>query len=240
MRQFGCACVHGKRSLPLGAAALERARERLRVELHAIRAEIGGPADRRLLGIDEEADADAGGAHIGNRARERVARCLGRPARLARDLARADRHQRALIGADAPHELQQIRPRVAFDVVLDPAAERREKPCDVAHIGRGDVPRVCPRMHRDARRSRVDAEQHGVDDRRHRAAARVAHGRHLVDVDGEFDQLNSRLPNTQLPSIGRWELAYWEFISRQRRAVLLRQRSPGPSARCPARRVLRA
>ena len=49
------------------------------------------------------------------------ARRVGRPARFAGDLAGLHRHERALIGLDREHELEEPGPRIAFDVELDAA-----------------------------------------------------------------------------------------------------------------------
>jgi len=38
---------------------LEGTRERLRIQLHAIRADVRGPSNRRLFRINKDADADA-------------------------------------------------------------------------------------------------------------------------------------------------------------------------------------
>ena len=111
---------------PASAPLLERARERLGVELDAIGADRRRPADRLRLGIDEQADADAArradratiaGSALGLGARP--------PAGLARDLARHHRHERALIGPHLLDEIEQLRPRIAFDVELD----RRRAAC---------------------------------------------------------------------------------------------------------------
>ena len=78
VREFRGPRVLGERLLPGVAAALEGAGERLGVELHAIRADVGGPADRRLHGIDKDADAYARRASApGRRRRRSRAACEG-------------------------------------------------------------------------------------------------------------------------------------------------------------------
>ena len=63
----------------------------------------------------------------------------GVPSGLAGDLARHDRHERALIGPDLEHQIDQLRPRIAFDVVLDRRARAASARAIVAHILRRDV-----------------------------------------------------------------------------------------------------
>ena len=63
-----------------------------------------------------------------------VGRRVGRPAGLAGDLAGLHRHERALIGLAPPAPAPEIGPRIAFDVELDAALERRELVGDLVHI----------------------------------------------------------------------------------------------------------
>ena len=57
---------------------------------------------------------------------------LGRPAPLARDLARQHRHERALIGPHLVHQRHQIGPRVALDVELECRGPRGRSATGVA------------------------------------------------------------------------------------------------------------
>ena len=81
---------------------------------------------------------------------QRVDGRVGRPSGLARDLAREHRHQRALVRTHLAHQLEQIRPRIPFDVELDLAAPRREERRDLAHVAAADVALIGARMHGDA------------------------------------------------------------------------------------------
>ena len=80
------------------------------------------PPPRR---VDEQADADPAACRSADdRGQLLAVGVSGRPAGLARHLARRDRHQRALIGPHLAHQLEQLGPRIAFDVELDRRAER--------------------------------------------------------------------------------------------------------------------
>ena len=69
--------VYGKRLACLRLAALERARERLGVELDAVGPYIRRPADWRFFAIDEQAHADPSGMEVRDDATQQVARRLG-------------------------------------------------------------------------------------------------------------------------------------------------------------------
>src|SRR5690606_13135254 len=149
--------------------------------------DMRGPADGCLLGIDEQADTNALELQAPHDRDEPFRRRIGRPTRLTRDFAWHDRHERALVRLDLEHEVHQVGPGIAFDVVLDAIAERRETRRDVAHVSGCDVPLVGSGVHRDARRPRRAADIDGLERARYGSAARVAKGRGLVDVDAETD-----------------------------------------------------
>jgi hypothetical protein len=81
------------------------------------------------------------------------------------------------------HQLQQIGTWIAFDVELDAPLQRPQVRSDVVDVSLRDVPRICTRVDGDARRARVDADLDRLEHRRNGSAARIAHGRNLVDVD---------------------------------------------------------
>jgi hypothetical protein len=113
----------------------------------------------------------AGVAQLAYGARHGGAGHVGRPAGLTGDLAGLHRHERALVRPHLVHERQQVWPRVAFDVVLDPIAKRREQRSDLANVAAGDVAFVRPRMHGDARGALRNDHAHGLENGRLGAAA---------------------------------------------------------------------
>ena len=146
-------------SRALRLAALERARKRLGVQLDAVGAHICRPPIGASSGSTNRLTRTP--AHADQRRRAQAGRAACRrdqPAWLVISPG-MDRHERALIRLDRVHELQQIRPRVAFDIELDapPSAARRYAAMSCTSAGR-DVPRVGARMHGDPRRAGVDAD----------------------------------------------------------------------------------
>jgi hypothetical protein len=105
---------------------------RLGEQLDAVGAERGRPLDRRGLGVDEEAHPHARAAEACDGGLELTARRVDGPSRLARDLARQDWDEGHLVRTDLVDELDQVGPRIPFDVVLDAAAERGEERGDLA------------------------------------------------------------------------------------------------------------
>ena len=185
VRESGRGRVPLEARLPVARAAGERVRERLGVELDPLRADRRRPLHRRWLGIDEEADAYAIVLQLVDDRAQPGRRRVRRPPGLAGDLPRANRDERALVRPDRTNQIEQIGPRIAFDVELDAVAERRELLGDFVYVSGRDVTRVSARVHGDARRAVGHAHAHRVDDARNRAAARVAQRRHLVDVDAQ-------------------------------------------------------
>ena len=152
----------------------ERARERLRVELDAIGANVGGPSDGTFLRIHEQADADARRAKIADRSRQQIDGRVLRPSGLAGDLAGTHRHERALRRPDLLHELEKIGTWITLDVVLDPPLEPANQRRDLANIGGSDMPCFRARVHRDARDAGVDAHLRRLQHRRDGPAAGIA------------------------------------------------------------------
>ena len=120
--------------------------------------------------------------HLRIGARERLTRSVGRPSRLARDFTRLDGNKGALIGLHRVHQLQEVRPHVAFDVELDAPFQRLQIRGDLADVGLRDVPGIGTRMNRDAGSPRIDADVHGLEHRRNSASARISDCRDFVDV----------------------------------------------------------
>src|SRR4030095_9782531 len=81
-----------ERGLARVIAMLEGTGERLRVELDAVRANVRGPSNRRLLRVDEDADTDAVTLETAHDGGHRVPWRVRRPSRPARDPARLHRH----------------------------------------------------------------------------------------------------------------------------------------------------
>ena len=160
MRKPRGARVRGKR---LACLRLERARERFGVQLDAGGPYICRPPDRRFFWIDEHAHANPIVMEVRDEATKQVVRRVGRPSGLTRNLSRMNRHERALIWLHRVHELQQIRPGVAFDIELDAPLHRPQVCRDVVHIRRRDMPRIGTRMYGDSRRARVDADLDGLE-----------------------------------------------------------------------------
>jgi hypothetical protein len=80
-------------------------------------------------------------------------------------------------------EIDEIRPRVAFDVELDAGTQGLEAARDVAHVVWRDVALVRARVHGDASGSSRQADVHGVEDARLAATAGVPQGRHFIHID---------------------------------------------------------
>ena len=176
-----------KAAASLVRPAIEGVRVRLGVQLDAGRADRCRPSNRLWPGINEETHADAGLLHPLDRLRDAVPRHVRRPSRLARDLPRPDRHERALIRAGVAHELQKIWARISLDVELDAVAHRLEDFRDGAHILWRDVPPIGARMNGDPSGSRRDRHANRLSDARDHASARVAKRRDFVDVDAQVD-----------------------------------------------------
>ena len=114
---------------------------------------------------------------------EHVTWRVGRPSGLTGDLARLDRNKRALVGLDVVHQLDEIRPWIAFDVELDTPFHRLQ-------IRAMSWTSVVVMWRASARGWTVipgaPASMHTLyrfEHRRHGAAARVPEGCDLVDVD---------------------------------------------------------
>ena len=69
--------------------------------------------------IDEETHADAKCFQLFNDVGHSVGSGARLPTGLARDFPRYHRNERALVRTHFAHQLQQVRPRVAFNVVFD-------------------------------------------------------------------------------------------------------------------------
>ena len=178
-----------ERAAPRIRSVFERAGVRLGVELDPIGSHGCRPPDRIGNGVDEQADANAVRVKPPD---GRLEACCGRPrlpARLTRDLARHDRHQRALIGPNLLDEIQQVRARVALDVVFDLRPLPAQRSRDVAHVAGSDVPAIRARMHGNTRRARSHAHVNRLEHARRAPAARVPQRRHLVDIDAQANHV---------------------------------------------------
>jgi len=111
--------------------------------------------------------------------------CGRRPTGLTRQLAGPYRHERALIRAHLLDHLDQVRARIALDVVFDPVPHWLEGLSDIVHVGAPNVPLVRARMHRDPRSPRLDADPHGFDHARHPSAPGIPERGDFVHVDAE-------------------------------------------------------
>src|SRR6185503_12151956 len=154
-----------------GLAMLERAGERLRVEFDAVRANVRGPSNGRLLRVDKDADTDTVTLETAHDGGHLLSWRVRRPSRLTRDLARLHRHQRALRRFHRMDHVQQVRAWVAFDVELDPTIQRLEPRRYLLHVYGRDVPSISTRMDCDAGRSRLDAHAYRIEHGRHDTAA---------------------------------------------------------------------
>ena len=85
------------------------------------------------------------------------------------------------------HELEQIRPRVALDVVFDVPLAISKRCRDFANVLRRDVPSIAPGMRGYAGRAGRDTHVDGFENARHASAARITERRHFVDVNGKMD-----------------------------------------------------
>ena len=72
------------------------------------------------------------------------------------------------VGVDRLDQLEQIGPRIAFDVVFHGRRALAEPAPHGAHVGARDVPFVGARVHGDARRAGVHADVHRVEHARQR------------------------------------------------------------------------
>ena len=116
VRQLRRPCIHRERSVRWLVSQLERPREGFSVQLDAVGTEISRPPDGRLIRVDEQAHTHVVGAQRADHAFKHLARCIGRPSSLARDLARPHRNQRALLRLYRVDQFDQIRPGIPFDV----------------------------------------------------------------------------------------------------------------------------
>jgi hypothetical protein len=193
-------------------AFLERVRKRLRVQLDPISSHRRRPPDRREVCFDEEAHADASGLQAGDDTAEFSDWRVGRPARLAGDLARTHRDERALVRAHLFDERDQVGSGIPFDVELDVATSRPEKPRQRLDVHRRDVTCICAGMHRDARRPGADRDTRSIDDTRNAAAAGVAQRGDLVDIDGELCHPRCSLTVAAISVAQAW-ISPWSFPS---------------------------
>jgi hypothetical protein len=132
--------------------------------------------------VHEQADAHAQfAALIDQRAQ---ARGIGSqiPAVVAGELAFAVGHEGRLVRLHSTDEGHQVVEGVALDVVLS-AGKGLEHRRQVEHVLKADVPPVGTGMHRDALGAGLKAQRGRARDARNAQRARVAHQRHLVDVD---------------------------------------------------------
>ena len=122
-------------STPLGRPARRRARRARCTARRDRRRARAAQSTASSSRIDEQADADAVRA-AGGRSTSSSARpgAIDRPAGLAGDLARRDRHERALVRPHREHQRDQIGPRIAFDVELDVGRLRLEQRGDLADV----------------------------------------------------------------------------------------------------------
>src|SRR5262249_22986922 len=118
-----------------------------------------------------------------------VGRRVGRPPRLAGDLAGFDRHQSALVRADLAHQFQQLRPRVPLDVEFHAVPERLQLGGDLTDVCGGDVPAVGAGMNRYSGNPGGHAHANGLEHGRNVAAPRVSERGHLVDIHAQVNHV---------------------------------------------------
>ena len=116
---------------------------------------------------------------------------------IRRALARRVGHERHLIGTHLADQRDELRRRIAFDVVFDRrpefvADQRRE----LGDVGAADVALVRARVHGDAMGAGLDHQSSRVRHARIADVALVAQQRHLVEVDAQlgFDGSGHRSP----------------------------------------------
>ena len=180
-------------SLPRIGCTGIRTRERLGIELYTVGSHRRRPTDSSKIRIDEQADPDPLFLQALNNRSDHIGRSIRRPPRLARDFAGPDGNERDLIGPDFVDQIEEIRPRVPLDVVLDDSAPRRQRRGDLPHVLGGDVPRVRARVDGDAGYAGGDADLDSLQDAGNLPASRVAKRGNLVDVDAETRR-HDRLP----------------------------------------------
>jgi hypothetical protein len=96
-------------------------------------------------------------------------------------------HQRHLIGADLLDQRDELRCRVAFDIIFDGRRELlADKRGELGDIGAPDVALIGTRVHRDAVRAGLDDQTRCSEHARIADIALVAQQRHLVEVDAEL------------------------------------------------------
>src|SRR5687768_611377 len=103
----------------LALAGLEGARKGLRVQLYTVSTDLSCPSNCRCNRIDEQAHANASFLQIADYRPQFLHSGIGRPSGLARHLARPYRNERTLGRTDPQHEIEEVWPRIAFDVVFD-------------------------------------------------------------------------------------------------------------------------
>ena len=131
-------------------------------------------------------NADAPLVEPGRHLREEIAVGNGIPAGIGREGVGRVGHQRDLRGNDLQHQIDERRHGVALDVEFG-----CKHPFQGTHVVVADVPRIGPRMDRDA----VGAEALDVESGPHDvgtvAAARIADDGNLVDIDTQLCHKNT-------------------------------------------------
>jgi hypothetical protein len=147
------------------------------MQFHHRRAERGGGAQLRRVGIDEQRDADAGRTQGGDRRAQRVELAGGIQPALGRDFLPAFGDQAGGVRAGGAGDADHFLGRRHFQVDRCLQGGHRALQVVVA-----DVPPVLAQMHGDAVRAGRERHARGVHRIGMRPAARVAHGGDVVDV----------------------------------------------------------
>ena len=186
-------------ALGLGCTTLKGPGIGLGEEFDPVGAHGGGPIHGGGFGRHEKTDTNPGTSSRSDRAAQVLSRRCARPARLAGDLVRQDRHQRQLIGPQSVHEFEQIGAGIPFNIILYLPAIGGKQRRDLSHVVGRDVPGVEARMYGDARGSGPQADLYRGNDVRNVAPPRITQRGDLVDVDTEPHHRAERLPDPTRP-----------------------------------------
>ena len=156
---------------------------RLGVELDAIGADRLRPRHRRRIGVDEEADANAERARLGDQRREARRRRRRGPSRGPKSPAARCRG-RTCTASGRSSRTSGIRFWYGLPSMLNSASRPvLQQRGELAHVAGADVALVGSRMDGDAVRAGLERDRRQADHARDRERALVAQQRDLVDVD---------------------------------------------------------
>ena len=167
----------------------------LGVQLDPVRACGFGSCHGGCVCVHEEADPRSQRLRLCDQGPQ--GRLVGRkiPSMVAGELPLAIRHKSQLVHrqaarADVAGAFQQVVQRVAFDVELAvrPIAHQLGQ---VHHVMGADMARVRARMHRDTRRTGLQAQSRCAGQARYAQMPGVAHQRDFVEVDRQGDAVGA-------------------------------------------------